>query len=513
MKKLLFFLAFVSTVSFANAQLHTFAKSYYSSYYTTQAFSFINTFDNKYMLAGEENGPLVLKIDSLGNSIWAKTIGSTNNGTGFYSIITTMDSCYVLAGSIYNAVDSTYDILCVKINSSGDTLWTKDIDMGYDDYALSVQQTFDGGYILAGYSSQNTAPLSMIAVVKLDAIGNLTWGKTFTGGNYNNIAYAVKQMPDSGYIVTGYLDSLSASDGRAFLMKLTSIGNISWAKKQLIVSSNYTLCSDVIVSKNSFICYLGINSTSNNNIIMKTDFSGNVLWSKYYNPCFGGGVPPIPKLHSISDSIFIFESENWFTKIDSSGNPILNVLSYGINDVLETHDKRFMILSNSQFTTKEISPISGGWDICLTKTDSIGNSNNGGMCSSECSTTSPTIASIKMDTVSFIISTTAVTVSSHPNIANASLTARDGCVIGSIEESKADKNAIQVYPNPAIDNLTIEAPQKAMTEISNIQGQTILQQQIQQGKTDVDISGFAKGVYILRLLSNDKTEVARIVKE
>jgi hypothetical protein len=72
---------------------------------------------------------------------------------------------------------------------------------------------------------------------------------------------------------------------------------------------------------------------------------------------------------------------------------------------------------------------------------------------------------------------------------------------------------IEVYPNPANDKLTIESLQKSTIEMLNIQGQTILQQTAQQGKTVIDISGLAKGVYIVRLCSNDKTEVARIVKE
>lgn len=72
---------------------------------------------------------------------------------------------------------------------------------------------------------------------------------------------------------------------------------------------------------------------------------------------------------------------------------------------------------------------------------------------------------------------------------------------------------IAIYPNPAINIITIKALQKSTIDIINIQGQTILQQQIQQGKTDINISGLAKGVYILRLCSNDKTEVTRIVKE
>jgi len=75
------------------------------------------------------------------------------------------------------------------------------------------------------------------------------------------------------------------------------------------------------------------------------------------------------------------------------------------------------------------------------------------------------------------------------------------------------QNKIKIYPNPVTNNLNIESQQKAVIEILNIQGQAILQKQIQQGNTDIDISGLAKGLYILRLYSNYKTEVTRFVKE
>jgi hypothetical protein len=506
MKKLLLSLAFIGLVSFGKAQQLSFSETY--GFYPSQAFAIINTFDNKFIIAGAQNGPLVFKIDSLGNTIWAKSIGSTNNYTGFYNLIETRDSCYVVVGSIFNTIDSTYDILCVKINSNGDTLWTQDIDMGYDDYALSVQQTFDGGYILAGYSSLNTSPLSLIAVVKLNANGNLIWGNTYFGSNYNNIAYSVKQLPDSGYVVTGYVDSLSASDGRAFLMKLTPTGNISWTKKQLIFSTYYALCSDVIVSNNNLICFLGINKTNNNNIIMKTDFSGNVLWSKYYNTCGGAGVSPLPKLHSISDSVYIFESENSFTKIDSAGNPLLGVFSGEINDVLETTDKGFMILGNAVEVTKEISTISGGISITVMKTDSLGYGSE--VCSNECSVPSPTQGSITLAAVTFTVFATAISVSSHPIVKNTSLDVMNGCVFGGIDESKDKENSIAVFPNPVTDILQIQTdiPIKNI-EVTDIAGRLLYT----TNAKIINCSSFASGVYFIRATTVNGVVVKRFIKE
>lgn len=72
---------------------------------------------------------------------------------------------------------------------------------------------------------------------------------------------------------------------------------------------------------------------------------------------------------------------------------------------------------------------------------------------------------------------------------------------------------LNIYPNPAKNKLTVESLQKSTIEIIDIQGQTILQKQLQLGQTDIDISELAKGLYILRLNSNDRTEVTKFVKE
>lgn len=86
-----------------------------------------------------------------------------------------------------------------------------------------------------------------------------------------------------------------------------------------------------------------------------------------------------------------------------------------------------------------------------------------------------------------------------------------GITVGILEVTQT--GAIKVYPNPTTNNLTIESLQKSLIEILNIQGQIILKQQIQPGKTDIDTSGLPKGVYILRQWCNDKSTVTRIMKE
>jgi len=83
-------------------------------------------------------------------------------------------------------------------------------------------------------------------------------------------------------------------------------------------------------------------------------------------------------------------------------------------------------------------------------------------------------------------------------------------------EEHVNKHFFSIYPNPTNDKITIENVARykdATISIYNIQGQTKLLQILAQEKTEIDLSGLAKGIYILKLSSIDKTEVTKFVKE
>jgi hypothetical protein len=512
-KQILFFttmsLLILSSSTLLNAQQSTFAKIYDHSF-QVQAYSIVKTFDNKYLIAGtESNEALVFKIDTSGDIIWKKKLGSNNNEC-FKSLITTLDSSYVIAGNIFNTVDSTSDLLCVKINSNGDTLWTKEIDMGFNEYALSVQQTSDNGYILAGNSGQDSIPLTKIAVVKLDSTGNLMWGNTYSIVGYNSCANSVKQLPDSGYIIIGYFDSLSTYDNRTFLMKLNANGNISWTKIQM-VSANYTVGWDINVTNDGLMCYFGTGLDQCG--IMKTDFSGNVVWSKKYNVNINDYFNPVLRLYSVSNSEYMFNAGSTLIKIDTAGIPFWSKGGYfpeSINDFTLDQDKGYTIIGIPAMLTKTFGYIN------ILRTDTSGyiaNSN----CSLWNGTITHTLFPINLTSAVSISAPTAFTVLSHPAFANSLLTIYgNGCIIGSIEESKTDKNTLKVFPDPAADNITIELlDNNSENEISiyNIQGQLILHRAISGGKTGLDISSFVKGFYMIKVINGNKIETTKFVKE
>ncbi len=110
--------------------------------------------------------------------------------------------------------------------------WQKCLGGSGEDYATSIQQTSDGGYIVAGYSSSNNGDVSGnhgesdYWIVKLDDSGSVQWQKSL-GGTGEDVATSILQTSDGGYIVAGYSYSndgdVSGNHGNSdyWIVKLT----------------------------------------------------------------------------------------------------------------------------------------------------------------------------------------------------------------------------------------------------------------------------------------------------
>jgi|GEM_PF-518136 len=158
----------------------------------------------------------IVKLNNTGNIQWQKNLGG--NGADYAaSAEQTIDGGYVIAGrSISNDGDvsgnhGNYDFWVVKLNNSGVLQWQKSLGSGFTDYAYSVNQTSDGGYIVAGWTYPGNHPLGDVSgikgyhdfwVVKLDNSGTLEWQKCL-GGPWLDEGYSIQQTSDDGYIVAG----------------------------------------------------------------------------------------------------------------------------------------------------------------------------------------------------------------------------------------------------------------------------------------------------------------------
>lgn len=113
----------------------------------------------------------------------------------------------------------TTDCWIVKTDAGGNIQWQNTIGGSGADYLYSIQQTADGGYILCGYSNSNISGdktencigVYDYWVVKTDAEGNILWDNTF-GGSYGDAPYSLQQTAEGGYILAGTSNSNASDD-------------------------------------------------------------------------------------------------------------------------------------------------------------------------------------------------------------------------------------------------------------------------------------------------------------
>jgi PGF-pre-PGF domain-containing protein/uncharacterized delta-60 repeat protein len=188
------------------------------------------TSDGGYLLAGMttssfgagSNDFWLVKTNSSGDHEWNRTFGGTNSDKA-YSVQQTTDGGYILAGGTSSFGAGSNDFWLVKTNSSGDHEWNRTFGGASDDEAYSVQQTSDGGYILAGETQSFGAGGYDFWLVKTNSSGDHEWNRTL-GGSSNDQANSIKQMSDGGYIFAGETQSFGVGNKDFWLVKVKATG-------------------------------------------------------------------------------------------------------------------------------------------------------------------------------------------------------------------------------------------------------------------------------------------------
>ncbi len=183
----------------------------------------------------------LVKTDSSGNKQWDKTFGATESDIA-RSVQETSDGGYILAGCTRSYGAGSYDAWLVRINSNGDILWHAALGGTGWDVVESVQQTFDGGFILTGYTGSYGDVFYDAWLVKVDCNGCVQWNTTF-GGFGRDVAESVSQTSDGGYIIAGstqpqgsylfaagFMNPLGVDFADVWLVKTDSNGNKQWDK-------------------------------------------------------------------------------------------------------------------------------------------------------------------------------------------------------------------------------------------------------------------------------------------
>jgi len=174
----------------------------------------------------------VMEVDSSGDSVWSQTYGGTSNDEGWSVALDTSDNGYVIAGFSSSNGISTDDIYLIKTESDGDTLWTQTYSGADGDYGRSIQQTSDGGFIIAGHMNSydlNGIGGSDIFLIRTDSDGDTLWSRIYGGSGWDG-AYSVQQTSDSGFVVVGFTTSFGAGGKDLYLIKTDTLGDTIWTR-------------------------------------------------------------------------------------------------------------------------------------------------------------------------------------------------------------------------------------------------------------------------------------------
>jgi hypothetical protein len=338
------------------------------------------TSDSGYIIAGTKaygtanSDAWLIKTDADGNEVWDKTFGGTGSYDCGYSVQQTTDGGYVMAASIYSG--GSY-VLLIKTDADGNEIW--DLAFREHHFGHSVQQTFDGGYIIAGDVYPETAYDCNVFLLKTDASGNKVWEKSFGASNWREYCYSAQQTSDSGYIVVS--STFYASSPEVWLIKTDANGNVIWERcygwegQDDGSSVQQTSDGGYIVAGNTYSRGAGQSDV----LLVKIDAGGNKVWDK----TFGGRDWDYGEsVRQTSDGGYVIagiksdgtdNSDAWLIKTDADGNQVWDKTFGGEEgdkgySVQQTFDGEYVVVGYTRTSG------AASRDVMLVKTETSGDS-------------------------------------------------------------------------------------------------------------------------------------------
>ncbi len=257
---------------------------------------------------------------------WAKAYNGSEED-GLYSTQQTMDGGYIVAGTT-KAGSSSRHAWVMKLDPGGIIQWNRTYAFGSFDAASSIRQTMDGGYIVTGGTTLAGQTNSTAWVMKLDQIGNITWQKTY-GGAAEASAYAIQQTGDGGYIVAGNISSNDTVGYDTWILKLDATGVVSW--QNIIGGAGYDMARSVYQTADNGYIVAGVYDLQHTGggkaWVLKLSSNGHLVWQRTYG---GTGTDMATSVQQTSDNSFIVAgvtdsfgnggNDVWVFKLDTIGD-------------------------------------------------------------------------------------------------------------------------------------------------------------------------------------------------
>tara|TARA_R110002049_G_scaffold679_9_gene4020 strand:- start:4699 stop:6282 length:1584 start_codon:yes stop_codon:yes gene_type:complete len=452
----------------------------------------------------------VVKMDASGMVEWDTTIGG-NNLDQLIDLVPTNDGGYILAGSsnsnisgdkTENSIGFT-DYWLVKLNATGAIEWQNTIGGSDPDFLVSVSETNDGGFFLAGYSRSNVSGDKTenskggldYWVVKVSNLGEVQWDRTI-GGDENEFLQAAIQTIDGGFLFGGVSYSNASGDKSEnrmgvsdfWLVKLNASGQLEW-ENTIGGDGADVLTSIIEATDGGFV----IGGESDSDIsgdktedaigetdmwVLKTDNTGNVLWQ---NTIGGNEEEIVNSIEKTADGGFILGG---FSNSNISGDKT--------EDARGSYD--FWIVKIKDTGTIQWDKTIGGSED--DRLHSIYENNSGGYVLGGYS-----FSDISGD-------------KTESSVGGADYWIMELSEVLGIEDTSVAASAV-IFPNPVHENVRISLDEGLIDEIKvySLKGQMLKElNALNTNSVSLDISEFTSGAYFLQILSEGTKTTKKLIK-
>jgi hypothetical protein len=299
----------------------------------------------------------IIKLDSTGKIEWQKTYGGSLDDEA-RAVLQTKDGGYIFTGATKsndgdvngNHMVGAPDVWVVKLDGQGNMQWQKTYGGTSWDEGNSIQQTNDGGYVVAasckskdgdaaGYidgTRNNYLGRPNFWIIKLNITGNIQWQKNY-GGSGDDTPYSIEPTNDGGYIVAGksesrvmrnYPSDVTDNHGNYdyWVIKLDGSGNVQWKKSY--GGTNWDICNAIHQTPNGYIM-AGYSRSTDGDItkahldneywVVALDNSGNISWQKTYG---GNGSDIASDIALTKDGGFLIAGTSSSNDADIAGNNV-----------------------------------------------------------------------------------------------------------------------------------------------------------------------------------------------
>jgi hypothetical protein len=168
------------------------------------------------------------RVDAAGTMMWQIRYGCEYNDD-LRVMRSVREGGYVAAGmSLYSEL-SPPRLWLLRLDEAGGILWQRAYGTGTREELGDLIQTDDGGFIAVGLTEVDRDVVEDALVVKIDAAGGVEWSRSL-GGPGNDFAFSVDQTPEGGFIVAGQTSEVITGPPDAWIFSLDAAGGLQWQR-------------------------------------------------------------------------------------------------------------------------------------------------------------------------------------------------------------------------------------------------------------------------------------------